>query len=185
MNTPDNHNSVPFIPKQDACVMEHTITPQAPEVTQRWDELETVYQSVAFSIVNLGDKVRTALHDPGIMQNLPNPVEFNILVKGFYANLTGFSQNLVKIHDSHKGRSGPVKQDIDEHIEFLNVFEHYNMFNLQFLSVTESDMCALTSHISAAEKRRNELSTTHVTDVQLKEIINAAPTSIEYWATKD
>lgn len=126
---------------------------EAPK--QRWEDMEAIYQESAKGIVETAINVNSVINMPGVRENVPDPSELKVAIKGLTRDLETFTATLTKIHDTHKGKTGVITNP-HEHAQCLATFDEYINFATQFKAVTLPTVLTIMDQVGSAAVALNK-----------------------------
>jgi hypothetical protein len=164
-------------PLLDALFEKANIKPDSTKMpAQYWEELDTLYEANAISILEISTNVNEAIRtirNNGIEQS----AELAVTTNGFTRDITQYTTDLVHIRSHHKDKKGELK-DGAELALFLSISEDYIAWSERFRANSLPVMLVITDHMQeaagkAASKAQQELQDPNViSDVEVKETPN-------------
>jgi hypothetical protein len=138
----------------------------------KWSDLEDMYTTSANMLVSANSEMANLYKLPGVVDNVPDKTGTVDHLRGLSRDLKFFSEELVKIHDTHKDNSGIA--DTPEMTMFaIKTFEHYMNWQNQYQSVIMPTVEFLASQAGfateALAKTIAETDPNVITDVEIKQ----------------
>lgn len=153
-----------------------------------WDDLNGIY----FETNKLLNTVRTQVNDffeiEGVSDFVPmsEKSKASAALQSFHADIGVFDGDLVKIHNGHAGKSGPLQPD-ESIMSVIELSEAYINYQTRFDAIVTPTYTYLLSVMQMVEKNASaveqagiakkaaELDVQIVTDVEAKPVAVAAP----------
>ena len=140
-----------------------------------WDDLTKMFSDFATTLVR-ANKTTVELYSlPMVAENVPDPENTEIHIKGLERDVVAFSAELNTIYNGHKHKSGPATNDAEVTAAF-KIYEHYVDWNNRYQAIILptviflAEQAGLASQkISEGIQKENEQNPNVVTDVEVKE----------------
>lgn len=116
-----------------------------------WDELKQIANSCANMMLSTNAQLAAIYKTEGISNFLPNPVEVKTTLRGLSQDLLTFNEDLSRIFNSHKDRSGGFTNE-DDFAASISVFEAYHAFQTRYDAIISPSVTYLLEQAAAAEQ---------------------------------
>jgi len=121
-----------------------------PALTQRWEDLDKIYNELASSIAEISIQVSQVVNrykETSVI--VPN--EVSLAVKSLYSDLTAMTEDLMGIKAQHTGRVGVVKTE-EELAILLDAFNKYFVLFDRFRALTFQELLIITEHTMSVKE---------------------------------
>lgn len=135
--------------------------------TQEWKEVDALYFNIAHSLVELLEQVKTVAEVFKQEADLVSK-ETIITINGINSDINAFSDDLVKIRERHKGKTGFIDPASEDMILCLSVYNDYVILSDRLKALTFPAMLTLTEAMMEIADRKKAQDPNVVTDVEVK-----------------
>lgn len=134
------------------------------ESKQTWEDLYGIYYSIAQTIIESGNSINTLINANHVKPEILGNNELTIAINGFGNDLKTFSDQLAKIYDQHKHRTGIIEEE-DFNLS-IKVFEEYKQTAVELQSIIMPNIVYITSEIGHIADRLLKASKDETTETQ-------------------
>lgn len=139
---------------------------------QKWDDLESLYQEIANSILIISNQLNDSLKAMNLIGYKSN--ELNITIQTFNTDILNFSSSISAIRAKHIGKTGFVTSPDDLSLS-MEIFNDYTIMFEHFKTIVLQPSLIVTEHYSEAMDLHNKkikeqvTSEPEITDVEIIE----------------
>lgn len=137
-----------------------------------WGDLDKIYTDNRSMLIEANQNMADVFRIPGIILNVPDKKGTVDHIRGLAKDVRFFGEELSKICEQHKGKSGIVK-DSDETIEAIKIFEGYVNWQQEYHSVIIPTITFLSEQAGLSaelvEKEQGLTNPKVISDIEVKE----------------
>ncbi len=135
----------------------------------KWDELDKHRDFIIENITNQASLVQNFLEDEQVANIIDSDKESKIFVEGFSKDLINISEDITRIKDEHKDKTGKIENHLD-YVKMMQLFEEYNETAMKFDHSLQTVFTEINSKIALEVANRAAIDN----DIDLhKEVINS------------
>lgn len=133
---------------------------------QNWSEVENIYQAAGSGLIDIVNAIDQAVRKIKADTEHKPSVELTVAINGVNKDLTTFTEDLVFIHNLHKGKVGKITSD-DEVQQSMKIVLDYNEFMERFRTSIITPLAVISEELLKIETpvlktKENTINTTGV-----------------------
>lgn len=145
------------------------ITADEKPFTMTWDELESLYQTVAGGLV---DQVLSLNQAISLFKQHATPIngELTITIQGLTRDVETLTQELIAIRKHHEGKTGKVEDD--DISAYLTLGSDYKTAADRIQSLLVSPMLTVTEHLIDMQSQLKKLHDEQIEEQKQKDLVD-------------